>query len=326
MVGWEEFWETKNNRPYDLHLEGSKLGLYKNGMTLNDLLNLQGIDPANVIVLRHTLQGPLSTDLLGRLVDVRPAAFELYQSIQGGPTAAAISSLAGRGYIASFIGQRAAKATFVGLYKIEGFSNVTPQDMAAMPEWAGLADLGFTLPVMFGADLNASRMFDLKETPVLQSWSGKLIIDWPPPAISWWRWAHQNTMPVCAIIEQSNFVPPMPDWRDLIVKWHEISTLPPSWRVALSYWRGIYFIYDRSDGKGYVGSAYGQDNLIGRWDYYAQTGHGDVVGLQGRNPANLTFSILERVAPGADVAEVVAIENSWKKRLHTYVPDGMNLN
>ena len=108
VVGWEEFWETKNNRPYDLHLEGSKLGLYKNGMTLNDLLNLQGIDPANVIVLRHTLQGPLSTDLLGRLVDVRPAAFELYQSIQGGPTAAAISSLAGRGYIASFIGQRAA--------------------------------------------------------------------------------------------------------------------------------------------------------------------------------------------------------------------------
>lgn len=133
-------------------------------------------------------------------------------------------------------------------------------------------------------------------------------------------------MPVRAIIEESNFAPPMPHWRDLLVKWQEISMLPLSWRVALSHWRGIYFIYDHSDGKGYVGSAYGQDNLIGRWDYYAQSGHGGNAALLGRNPQNFTFSILERVAPGADVAEVVAIENSWKKRLHTYIPDGMNLH
>lgn len=100
--------------------------------------------------------------------------------------------------------------------------------------------------------------------------------------------------------------------------------LPPSWRVALSHWRGIYFIHDHSDGKGYVGSAYGENNLMGRWDYYAQTGHGDVVGLQNRDPKNFTFSILERVAPETDIAKIVAIENSWKRRLHTYIPTGMN--
>lgn len=100
--------------------------------------------------------------------------------------------------------------------------------------------------------------------------------------------------------------------------------LPPSWRAALSHWCGIYFIYDQSDGKGYVGSAYGQDNLIGRWDCYARTGHGGNVELRGREPKNFTFSILERVEDGSSVAEVVAIENSWKKRLHTYIPDGLN--
>lgn len=297
-------------------------------MPFNDLLIREGVDPAKVIVLRHTLKDPLnkalSTELLGRLLDARPGAFNLYQSIQGGATAAAINSLAGRGYIASFIGQRAGQATFVGLYKIEGFSSVAPQDLTGFAEWQTLKQFGFTPQNMFGADLTASTIFDLQETPVLQDWSGKLIIDWPPPDISWRRRAHENTMPVRAITEESNFSPPMPHWRDLLIKWQEISTLPPRWRVALSHWRGIYFIYDSSDGKGYVGSAYGANNLIGRWDYYAQTGHGDVVGLLDRDPNNFTFSILERVAPGADVAEVVAIENSWMKRLHTNAPDGMN--
>lgn len=295
-------------------------------MTLNDLLNIEGIDPADVIVLRHTLQSPLSTELLGRLVDARPAAFDLYQSIQGGPTAAAITALAGRGYIASFIGQRAGQATFVGIYKVQGVLGIAPKDLAFLQEWAVLADLGFTLPMMFGVDPKASCMIELQKTPVLQDWSGKLIVDWPPPAISWRRRAHENTMPIHAITEESNFSPPMPHWRDLLIKWQEISTLPQSWRVALSHWRGIYFIYDSSDGKGYVGSAYGANNLIGRWDYYSQVGHGDVVDLIDRDPRNFTFSILERVAPGADIAEVVSIENSWKKRLHTYAPQGMNLN
>ena len=233
-------------------------------MTLNDLLSLEGIDPAEVIVLRHTLRAPLRTELLGRLVDAHPAAFNLYQSIQGGPTAAAITALAGRGYVASFIGQSAGQATFVGIYKVAGVVGIVPEDLTGLAEWAELAASGFTRQDMFGADLGPSRIFDLQQSPVLQRWSGKLIIDWPPPAIQWCRWAHQNTMPVRAITEESNFAPPMPYWRDLLVKWQEISMLPPSWRVALSHWRGIYFIYDHSDGKGYVGSAYGEKNLIGR--------------------------------------------------------------
>ena len=30
-------------------------------------------------------------------------------------------------------------------------------------------------------------------------------------------------------------------------------------------WRGIYYIFDTSDAKGYVGSAYGEYNPLGRW-------------------------------------------------------------
>jgi hypothetical protein len=295
-------------------------------MTLKDLLALEGIDPTQVIALRHTLQLPLNTQLLGRIADADRAAFNLYQRIQRGQTAMAIGALAGQGYIASFIGQCAAQATFVGLYKVGGFANVEQQDLAEFTDWQILADLGFTPQTMFGAGPEASIIFELQETPTFQNWSGKLIIDWPAPDISWRRRVHDNIMPIRAITEETRFAPPMPPWRDLLVKWQEISTLPPSWRVALSHWRGVYFIHDSSDGKGYVGSAYGDNNIIGRWDEYAQTGHGGAVGLYGRDPNNFTFSILERVAPEADIAEVVAIENSWKKRLHTYIPDGINHN
>ena len=41
------------------------------------------------------------------------------------------------------------------------------------------------------------------------------------------------------------------------------------WKSALSQWRGVYFIFDATDGKGYVGSAYGSGNLLGRWLNYA---------------------------------------------------------
>ena len=50
--------------------------------------------------------------------------------------------------------------------------------------------------------------------------------------------------------------------------------MPKRWQATLAEWRGIYYIFDVSDGRGYVGSAYGTDNLLGRWRNYAASGHG----------------------------------------------------
>ena len=44
---------------------------------------------------------------------------------------------------------------------------------------------------------------------------------------------------------------------------NEIGILPKRWQAKLSEWRGIYYIFDTSDGKGYVGSAYSYDNILG---------------------------------------------------------------
>jgi hypothetical protein len=32
--------------------------------------------------------------------------------------------------------------------------------------------------------------------------------------------------------------------------------LPKRWQAKLADWRGVYYIFGTSDGKGYVGSAY----------------------------------------------------------------------
>ena len=102
--------------------------------------------------------------------------------------------------------------------------------------------------------------------------------------------------------------------------------LPRRWQAVLSEWRAIYYIFDTSDGRGYVGSAYGKSNLLGRWLEYAAHGHGGNRLLRGRDPKNLRFTILQRLSPDMEPAEVIRLEASWKDRLHTRKPHGLNDN
>ena len=85
-------------------------------------------------------------------------------------------------------------------------------------------------------------------------------------------------------------------------------------------------IFDASDGKGYVGSAYGEANLYGRWLNYAARGHGGNKLLKERDPRNFRFSILQRVSPDMSAGDLIRLESSWKERLHTRQPFGLNDN
>ena len=71
------------------------------------------------------------------------------------------------------------------------------------------------------------------------------------------------------------------------------------------------------DGARYVGKADGEDNLLGRWRAYGATGHGGNARLRGRDPASFRFTILELVSPTAAPDVTMALEASWKRRLHT---------
>ncbi len=48
----------------------------------------------------------------------------------------------------------------------------------------------------------------------------------------------------------------------------------PDWKLMLENVKGVYLIVDKSNGKKYVGSAYGAFGIWRRWGCYIGTGHG----------------------------------------------------
>jgi hypothetical protein len=118
----------------------------------------------------------------------------------------------------------------------------------------------------------------------------------------------------------------MMHWSEIDLTWSQLHVLPERWKHKLSEWRAIYYIFDTSDGKGYVGSAYGANNLLGRWLQYSATGHGGNRLLRHRNAHHFRFTILERVSPDMNAEDVIQLESTWKERLHTRAPYGLNEN
>lgn len=106
------------------------------------------------------------------------------------------------------------------------------------------------------------------------------------------------------------------------------------WRAALFHAKGIYLIKDRSNGKAYVGSAYGDQGIWSRWGCYLSTGHGfndeltKIINERGIDYArnNFRFSVLEVMTKQVPDSAVVAREQHWKRVLMTRDPFGYNKN
>jgi GIY-YIG catalytic domain len=291
-------------------------------MNLNDLLHGKGVDPQGVLVLRHRPSEPELNKVLPWLAAERPEVFNAYQQTQ---TEKLEKAMLGAAYLASFIGREAGKALFVGLYSIGTSKPLTFEQYWQVPAYVEMKAFGMQ---GFRPDEGRSTVlwFDLVLTPFYADWKGKLIVRWPPPERSWWRRAHRNEMPVLAILQDSALDAAMPPWGEISLTWEQLGVLPLRWKSVLSQWRGIYYIFDTSDGKGYVGSAYGDGNLLGRWLNYAASGHGGNTQLRRRDPKNFRFTILQRVSPDMEAEDVIRLENKWKERLHSRQPFGLNDN
>jgi hypothetical protein len=292
---------------------------------LKDLLRDKDLDPKHVLVLRHCFtKEPNFNKVLPRLAAEKP---DLFNAIQRHQSKKNVEGAINRAkYVAAFIGHEPGKALFVGLYSVKGKKPISREEYWAIRE-------NVQLKKEYGGrgwaeeDVRPSRLwFDLVMTDFYSEWKGKLIVKWPPQDRSWFRLADRN-FPIHAILEESALVEPMPEWDKIDLEWKKLVDLPASWKSKLTEWRGVYYIFDTSDHKGYVGSAYGENNLLGRWKKYAASGHGGNRLLRPpRDPRNFRFTILELDARNRDPNHVIQLENSWKQRLHTHHPDGLNDN
>lgn len=291
-------------------------------LQLNTLLELASIDPSETIVVRHGPQEPALRRVLPWLVIERPEVFNHYQALQNGALGRSLSKAR---YMVSFIGMSPRQAVLAGLYEVAGARSVTEPEFWAMAGSEELKGLGMKGVGVDEEVPSALAYLDLRRSPLWDGWTGKLVVDWPPPDRSWWRQAARNEIRVRSIAEESRFAAGMPSWNALVLTWEQLKLMPASWRVRLAEWRGIYFIYDAARQAGYVGSACGPDNILGRWLGYADSGHGGNVKLRISRPEDLRFSILQRTSPDTPAADVLALEAGWKQRLHTR-DFGLNAN
>lgn len=264
-------------------------------LTLGHVMAAAGLDVADVIVLRHTL----NDEELKTPSDVTPENVWAYTRRQG------VSTLKfpkdpPKLWLA-FMADGGRRARFLTAFDNRG-----------------------ELPA---ERTNMLRHYDLHESDVLSSLKGRLVIEWSKDTINWAKTgAKAAALPVVEIADPESV--PFPGFDKLLIDYAELGAVVDdsryaAWRHALGAVQGIYLIADKTDGKLYVGKADGGERILGRWRAYAHDGHGgnkalkELAGLDPSHSSNFVFSILRVFGPSTPTAEVDAAEAHFKRALLT---------
>lgn len=114
-----------------------------------------------------------------------------------------------------------------------------------------------------------------------------------------------------------------PGYENIDISWSDLSrvTTKESWITALKNQKGVYLINDTSNGKMYVGSAYGDQMILGRWQSYVSSGHGGNIELKKLEFEHIKkyfrYSILDIFKSTTDDKTIIVRESWWKGVLQT---------
>jgi hypothetical protein len=272
-------------------------------LTFNDLLALEGVDIAQVRLVRHQDHRLKPGRMYEAWRNNRPA-FEAYQRVQS-TDRFNVGEL-----LASFIVTEARKTVFVGLYRVAG---------------VGRSPRGSIDPLI-KHDISGHFRYDLPLDDHLASYRDRVAIEWGAGKRSWVQRAANQPKPVIEIAEQ--FEPRFPGFREFVRPVDEIPTLPHGWQQVLRSVKGVYLLVDLDSGAQYVGSAKGADSLFGRWMSYVDGGDGGDVGLKAaakKGRRRYQVSVLEVVDENTPDDTIEQIESWWKNKLLSR-PFGLNRN
>lgn len=258
-------------------------------ITIQELLFNRGLDTnKKVKLVRHKDN---RRDLYN-LYRTDKAEFLAYQNSQSKDV------FNGVDYIVSFIGEEGLLSRFIGVYKLTDRKQIATDHFEYQME-------------------EVEKQFDdLKE---------RVIIRWEN-AISWHQWI-KNEMEVIEIhpgLHYKQFT----DYSDFIINFDELKEIVikqySDWKKMLSATKGVYLISDTKTGKLYVGSAYGEDGIWGRWCKYVSTnGHGDnktlkeLIADDPTHGNNFQFSILMLLPRTITPDEAIKKERLFKNKLGT---------
>lgn len=282
-------------------------------LRFNDLLRAVDIAPEETAVLLHTPRERRFARVLPFLAMDAPDVLEAFQSVH---SERATATLKRRRFMASFVRVEAGTLAFVGVFQNNGCAERPAEALLRDPSMRRVVHEFGANTILLSLEGRTWPAFDFERLPALSDYVGRVQIR-PKLTQSYARLAENLDAEIVALSEGSILAAAAPDWRDFIVTAPEIRALPRSWAARLREWRGVYMILDQADGKRYVGSAYGAENLLGRWQHHVAATYGITAHLKGRRTDGFRFSILERVSPDLPAEEVIALEHGWMDRLGT---------
>jgi hypothetical protein len=178
--------------------------------------------------------------------------------------------------------------------------------------------------------INGRYQYSTKLLDIADELIGKLVIKyhWPHPQRYLITRNLLDKFELVEILRERYTVEPFPGYEKVKIGYQLLKSMivqeEKSWKTALSIVKGVYLISDLSNGKLYVGSAYGEYSFWNRWKEYAKNGHGGNLGLKeiievnGIEYAdNFQFSLLETRGMNSEDDEIIRRESFWKDILLT---------
>ena len=167
--------------------------------------------------------------------------------------------------------------------------------------------------------------YEYQDLPEYKKYVGRLIVKFKNKAQTMIRNA-ESVIDDCYV---SQILPDtfdndlFPGYEKINISWDEMKRVleKDNWKTALQNQKGVYLLTDKSNGKMYVGSAYGENMILGRWRAYLANGHGGNVGLKKLTfdhiKQNFKYSILDIYKSTTDDQIIIDRESWWKEVLQT---------
>lgn len=167
--------------------------------------------------------------------------------------------------------------------------------------------------------------YEYESIPEFEKYVGRLVIKFKNKAQTLVRKAN-SVFEDCYI---SQILPDtfdndiFPGYEKVNISWDDLQRIvsKETWKTALQNQKGVYLITDISNGKMYVGSAYGEHMILGRWKSYVKNGNGGNIGLKTLNfeyiKQNFRYSILDIYKSTTDDSIILERESWWKNILQT---------
>ena len=267
-------------------------------ITIQELLYNRGLDPnSKTKLVRHK---DTRIDLYN-MYTTKKEDFLTYQSQQSRDV------FKGTQYIISFIGEEGSLSRFVGVFKVVGIKNNTTKELSIV-------------------DTSYVFYYELEEISGFDDLKERAIIDWGLGTRSWVQWLKMEKEIV--EIQPGLHYKQFTDYFDFILDFKELQEIVSNqykdWKRMLSATKGIYLISDTKTGKLYVGSAYGEEGIWGRWKTYVKTkGHGnnktlkELVAADKNYGNNFKFSILMLLPSTITAEQAIKKEALFKNKLGT---------